>query len=110
VAVAGGNVEAVRLVLDRKLAPLDEAVPVRPKDAVANYTNLLVFGMGGGSAGGENALMVAVAAGNLDIVKELLDRGIDVRHRDGMGANALAYNRSGNREAITALLRSKGLN
>lgn len=111
VAAAGGSVEAVRMVLDRKLAKIDETRSLRLKAGAQAIVGALTTGMGMGdpSGGGENALMTAVAAGHREVVRELLDRGIDVRHRTGLGWTAMDYARGHDSEEIRAMLRARGL-
>lgn len=109
-AAWGGSVEAVRLLLDRKMSRLGDRAPFDPKGAAASVASALLGGMGGGTGGGENALMAAVMSDNVDVVKELLDRGIDVRQRTGLGLTARDFARHGpNADEIRRLLREKGL-
>lgn len=109
-AAAGGSVEAVRLLLDRKLSRLGDRAPFDPKGAAGSVASILMGGLGGGTGGGENALMTAVMSDNVEVVKELLSRGVDVRQRTGLGLTALDFARRGpNADEIRRLLREKGL-
>lgn len=109
-AASGGSVEAVRLLLDRKMSRLGDRAPFDPKGAAGAVASVLTGGMGGGTGGGENALMAAVMSDNVEVVKELLDRGIDVHQRTGLGLTALDFARHGpNGEEIRRLLRARGL-
>jgi ankyrin repeat protein len=108
-AAQGGSVEAVRLLLDRKVSHLGDRAPFAPKEAAKTLASLFAGGMGGGTGGGENALMAAAMAGQVEVVKELLDRGIDARQRTGLGQTAMDLARGPRAEEIRLLLRAKGL-
>ncbi|NJD88035.1 MAG: hypothetical protein FIB05_08470 [Betaproteobacteria bacterium] len=111
-AASSGNLELVKLLLDRRVVDINETSPTMWSKGPGEVYGVLaapLFGSYQGSGGGENALMMAAAGGHVEIVKELVRRGIDVRHRTATGAGALDYARNENGGEIGEILRAHGL-
>jgi ankyrin repeat protein len=95
-AAANGELDAVKLLLDRKAAKVDERTPRRFH---------LGFGHSGSStlmSGGETALMMAARQNQVDVMAELIRRGANVKATDYAGASVLDHAR-GSRHATQML-------
>jgi len=98
VAAMQGHTAAVRMLLDRRVAKVNEA-------------SSLDIGLAGGHGlpvpalyGRQTALMLAAGAGHTDTVKELLRRGADVARTDAQGQKAADYASEAGHDDIAALL------
>ncbi|MBN2576177.1 MAG: ankyrin repeat domain-containing protein [Deltaproteobacteria bacterium] len=56
----------------------------------------------------QSELMVACAAGKLDVVRRLLDAGVDVNHVNAFGETPLTYAVAAQRSAVVSHLLAKG--
>lgn len=106
VAAASGQVEAVKFLLDRRVAKVDDTTPVRlhwvsagghPRSPIPEPKLV----------GGETALAVAVSNGHVGVVRELLWRGAHATRRDRLGLTALDYVRGENANEISNLLKAR---
>jgi ankyrin repeat protein len=111
-AVRAGQVSTVKMLLDRKVADVNEATraSVMTPAQKAEPLNMQLAGLllNTRATGGVTPLMAAVQSGRTEVVTLLLERGADVSRRDNAGRAALDYANERNDPPMVALLKAHG--
>ena len=102
VAAERGNIDSVRVLLDRKVAPVDSATPER-MDTAGGHGAAMAY-----RSGGETALMLAARSGHVEVVRLLLDHRANPNRKSNASWTSLAYARFGQSEATVRLLKERG--
>jgi len=101
IAAASGQLAAVKLLLDRRAAMINESTPAAINLCGGHGPSLPCL------HGRKTALMYAAEAGYTSVAEELIKRGADINRTDFSGTTALGYANRTN-EDVTKLLKAHG--
>jgi ankyrin repeat protein len=115
-AAEGGYAESVKLLLDRRLADIEQTTPSRQLSAREIVGFTATYGYSPLALGGKTALIFAVEGLHAEAVEELLRHGANPNHADAGGHRPLTYARANVRsqrpgaQEIERILLARGAN